>query len=399
MQDANRYKELRSAYDMPPPSSDPLLTEVNKGTATGEMLRCYWHPIELSEAVKDVPLKVRVLGEDLILFRTKNGAPGLLHPRCCHRGTTLYYGRTEETGIRCCYHGWLFDPQGICLEQPCEPDPNHVNARYRQPWYPLEERYGLVFAYLGPPDRKPLLPKYDVLENLAPEDLLISHGDSVGSGGAKRIHCNWFQTHENVMDPYHVLILHSSFSTVQFTPEMGRNMRVSFHNTDTGLHSVQLRDLEDGSTLRRLSELVIPNVRIVADPRLKIMGPTNNVAWTLPIDDVTTRIFTVFRFSENDDIPTNIGGGAMYGGKTWYELDEPGHQKYPGDYEAQVGQGEVTLHSEEHLAFSDEGVRMFRKLIKAAVRDVENDNDPIATFRSDPATINCVAGNFIDEEA
>lgn len=395
MQNVERYEEVRSAYDMPKGGHDPLLTEVEKGTPTGEMLRRYWHPVETSEGLKDVPMKVRILGEDLILFRTKNGVPGLLHPRCCHRGTTLYYGRTEDDGIRCCYHGWLFDPEGHCLQQPCEPNPDDVNAYYRQPWYPVEERYGLVFAYLGPPDRKPLLPRYDALENLSEAEMLISNGDSVGSGGATRMHCNWFQTHENVMDPYHVLILHSSFSSVQFTQDMGREMSVSYHDTSTGLHSVQLRTLEDGSTLRRLTELVLPNVRIVADPRLNIIGPTNNVSWTLPIDDVTTRIFAVFRFPKDAEIP-EFGEAAMYGGKTWHELDEAGHQKYPGDYEAQVGQGDITLHSEEHLGFSDKGVRKFRSLFNKAIQDVEKGEDPIATFRSEPAMINTVAGNFID---
>ncbi len=393
--DSKRYQDIRSAYDRPKAQHDAILTDVARGSATGEMLRRYWHPIELSAALETVPLKVRVLSEDLILFRTQTGIPGLLHPRCCHRGTSLYYGRTEDSGIRCCYHGWLFDPEGRCLEQPCEPEPNDVNPYYRQPWYPVEERYGLIFAYLGPPDKRPLLPKFDVLEDLSSEEVLVSNGDSVGSGGAKRMHCNWFQTHENVMDPYHVLILHSSFSTVQFTPDMGREMTVSFHKTATGLHSIQLRKLEDGSTLRRQTELVLPNVRIVADPRLNIIGPTNNVAWTLPIDEVTTRIFTVFRFSANADIP-DFGEAAMYGGKTWHQLDEAGHQQYPGDYEAQVGQGRITLHSEEHLGFTDEGVRLFRKLFKQAIKDVEKGGDPPATYRKEPPLIQSVAGNFID---
>ena len=392
---SDRYKDIRSAYDMPEPRHDRLLTDILRGTQTGEMLRRYWHPIELSKAVGSTPLKVRVLGEDLILFRTRKGVPGLLYPRCCHRGTTLYYGRTEDVGIRCCYHGWLFDPEGRCLEQPCEPEPNDVNPYYRQPWYPVEERYGLVFAYLGPPDKKPLLPRYDVLENLAGDEILVSNGDSVGSGGSERMHCNWFQTHENVMDPYHVLILHSRFSSEQFTPDMGREMTVTFHRTTTGLHSIQLRTLEDGTTLRRQTELVLPNVRIVADPRLGILGPTNNVAWTLPIDEVTTRIFTVFRFPKNAEIPA-FGEAAMYGGKTWHELDEAGHQKYPGDYEAQVGQGEITLHSEEHLGFTDEGVRLFRDLFKQAVKEVAAGNDPMATFRSKPGLVQTVAGNFIE---
>ena len=93
--------------------------------------------------------RVRVLGEDLVLFRDARGVPGLLYPRCMHRGTSLYYGRIEAEGIRCCYHGWLFDTQGRCLDQPCEPDGGRHRDNARQPWYPVQERYGLVFAYLG----------------------------------------------------------------------------------------------------------------------------------------------------------------------------------------------------------------------------------------------------------
>ena len=387
----DKVENIGSAYDLTEPSVDTDLTDVVRGTPTGEMLRRYWQPIELSETVQELPLSVRVLGEDLILFRTKSGEPGLVHPRCCHRGTSLLFGRTEKEGIRCCYHGWLFNPQGVCLEQPCEPNPTEVNTYFRQPWYPVEERYGLVFAYLGPPEQKPQLPQYDVLENLVDGEYLRSNGNSIGAGGPKRMPCNWFQTHENIMDPYHVLVLHSSFSDIQFTQDMGRAMSVTYHETPTGMYSIQLRKLEDGSTLRRQTEAVLPNVRIVADPRLNIMGASNNVAWTLPVDSTNTRIFTVFKFGNGKIEPERLGEAAMYGGKTWFELDDVGHQRFPGDFEAQVGQGAITWHSEEHLAFSDEGVREFRKLHRAKVREVSESGRV-----KQQAEIKVTAGNFID---
>ena len=111
-----------------------------------------------------------MLGEDLILFRDGQGRPGW-STRCCHRGTTLYYGQVEERGIRCCYHGWLFDVEGRCLEQPCEPEGGLKRDRVRQPWYPVEERYGLIFAYMGPPEKKPVLPRYECLEELEPGEI------------------------------------------------------------------------------------------------------------------------------------------------------------------------------------------------------------------------------------
>ena len=152
---------------MKPSANRTELTEVGRGTPMGELLRRYWHPVGLAADATDTPRKVRVLGEDLILFRDRQRpAPACCTPRCCHRGTTLYYGKVEERGIRCCYHGWLFDVEGHCLEQPCEPDGGAVRDKVRQPWYPVQERYGLIFAYLGPPEKKPVLPRYECLESM-----------------------------------------------------------------------------------------------------------------------------------------------------------------------------------------------------------------------------------------
>ena len=108
----------------------------------------------VSWAISPVRVRGRALGEDLIQFPDRLGRVGLLHARCCHRGTTLYYGKVEEDGIRCCYHGWKFDTEGRCLEQPCEPDGGQFRDKVRQPWYPVAERYGLIFAYMGPSEKK-----------------------------------------------------------------------------------------------------------------------------------------------------------------------------------------------------------------------------------------------------
>ena len=116
----------------------------------------------------------------MILFRDRSGRAGLLHARCCHRGTTLYYGKVEADGIRCCYHGWKFDPQGHCLEQPCEPEGGQFRHKLRQPWYPTAERYGLVFAYLGPPAKQPVLPRYECLDVLAEAEFVEADDSSIG---------------------------------------------------------------------------------------------------------------------------------------------------------------------------------------------------------------------------
>ena len=129
----------------------------------GELLRRYWQPLALSAELADLPKAVRILGEDLVAFRDKSGRVGVLDAHCVHRGTSLEYGRIEEDGIWCCYHGWKFAPDGRCLEMPAEPPSSRFKDKVCQPGYPALEYGGLVFAYMGPPDLLPELPRYDCL--------------------------------------------------------------------------------------------------------------------------------------------------------------------------------------------------------------------------------------------
>jgi hypothetical protein len=251
---------------------------------------------------------------------------------------------------------------------------------------------------MGPAEKQPLLPRYDALEDLEPGDRVVANGDSIGSGGPPLMHCNWFQTHENVMDPYHVFILHGTFSGTQFTEMMNIFPDISWDFTDYGVRSFQDRTLPDGAMHHRVTELVMPNIRVVADPRVTTFAKTDNVAWTLPIDDTTTRIFTAFRMSAGADVTwlSKVKDAPMYGGKSWYQLDDEGHQRFPGDYEAQVGQGRITLHSEEQLAGSDRGVGMFRALYKRGIRAVAEGLDPQCIARTeDAALVRLQAGNFL----
>ena len=126
-----RQVDVGTGFGRPPCTYIKSLTEVGPGTPMGDLLRRYWHPVGLASHATATPRQVRVLGEDLILFRDKAGRPGLVQARCAHRGTTLYYGKVEERGIRCCYHGWLFDVEGRCLEQPCEPEGGRMRDRVR----------------------------------------------------------------------------------------------------------------------------------------------------------------------------------------------------------------------------------------------------------------------------
>ena len=153
----------------------------------GEAMRRYWHPIAISSTLtSDRPHRTRLLGEDLIVFRDGNGRAGVVFERCAHRGTSLYFGRIEDDGIRCCYHGMKFDTQGHCLEQACEPERGRRRDAIRQPWYPVEERYGLVFVYMGPPERKPALPRYDFFEPLEEGDRLRDRAADPRCRGRRR---------------------------------------------------------------------------------------------------------------------------------------------------------------------------------------------------------------------
>jgi len=383
-----------TAYEFTPGLPRLELTQVGRGTPYGEVLRRYWQPIALSSDASTTPHHVRVLGEDLILFRTGRGRPGLLYPRCAHRGASLFYGGVERDGIRCCYHGWVYDTEGRCLEQPCEPENGLHRDRIRQPWYPVHERYGLVWAYLGPPDRKPLLPRYDVLETAAADESLITDGSGVGGGGPAFLDFNWLQHWENVLDPFHVPILHARFSGFQFSPEMALMPEVQFEYTARGVRSTQLRSLGDGRTLRRVTEVMFPNLRVVPSPRLAA-GPTNILGWVVPCDDESFQIFTVARDAAPDFL---IKLRSTYGGKTWSELTEEEHQRMPGDYEAQKSQGTITLHGDDHLITTDQGVAMLRRMMAKQIRNVADGGDPPGVIFHGNDVIAIEGGNFFEDQ-
>lgn len=384
-----------TAYGRKTPSYKAMLTEVGPQTPMGELLRRYWHPIGTTADASDIPRKIRVLGEDLILFRGKSGRPGLVHPHCAHRGASLYYGKVEEHGIRCCYHGWLFDVQGHCLEQPCEPEGGRARDKARQPWYPLEERYGLVWAYMGPPDKKPVLPRYDALERLDEGEFLEANDASIGGGGPAIIPCNWLQHYENLVDPFHVVVLHSTFSGTQFVDQMALMPEVQWHTVELGVRTTSVRRLPDGKTFRRISQAGVPTLRVIPSPRLGKYGRVESIGWVLPIDDHSFRIYVVGRVREAGELARMR---SRMNGKLWEELSEEEHRHSPGDYEAQVSQGPIAWHSEEHLATSDRGIVMLRRYLQQQVERVQRGEDPAGVdFSADAAPVVFDAGNFLED--
>jgi phenylpropionate dioxygenase-like ring-hydroxylating dioxygenase large terminal subunit len=384
-----------TAYALPPPTYRKELTEVGRGTPMGELLRRYWHPVGMTADASDTPRQIRVLGEDLILFRDKTGRAGLVYPHCAHRGASLLYGKVEERGIRCCYHGWLFDAQGHCLEQPCEPEGGRARDKVRQPWYAVEERYGLVWAYMGPPTKKPVLPRYECLETLDEGEFLETDDHSIGGGGPRIIPCNWLQHYENLVDPFHVVVLHSSFSGTQFVEQMAVMPQVTWDTTELSVRTLSIRKLPDGKTLRRISEAGLPTLRVIPSPRMGRYGRVESLGWVLPIDDHSFRIYVAGRVREAGEL---FRMRSRLNGKLWEELTPQEHRDFPGDYEAQVSQGAIAHHSEEHLATSDRGIVMLRRLLQVQLEAVKAGRDPAGvSFDPDAPPIVFSAGNFLED--
>ena len=174
-----------------------LFTSVSRGTRMGDMLRRYWHPVGCSQSRTAKPQRIKVMGEELVLYRGVSGEPHLMQLRCAHRSLALDYGRVEGDCIRCPYHGWLYDADGSCLDQPAEPEGSSFKEKIKVRAYKAQEVSGLIFGYLGP-DPAPVLPLFDCLR--------ASEGTKYLQ--VQQTHCNWFNHIENVVDVSHLAWLH-----------------------------------------------------------------------------------------------------------------------------------------------------------------------------------------------
>ncbi|HLH24509.1 MAG TPA: Rieske 2Fe-2S domain-containing protein [Chloroflexota bacterium] len=216
-----------------------LLTRTDRGTPGGDLLRRYWQPVALAAELPPggPPVPLRILGEDLVLYRDEQGQPGLLGLHCPHRGADLSYGRLEDGGLRCLYHGWLFDRAGRCLEQPGEPQGSTFHERVRHTAYPCQEVAELIFAYLGPGE-PPLLPAYEFLTVPGAQRYVN-----------KALHeCNYLQGNEGNIDPAHLSFLHYLFQD-----DPGRNRSVKdVAGTNTSTNSLYGATCRPPSRSRRL---------------------------------------------------------------------------------------------------------------------------------------------------
>ena len=388
-----RRKLQGTAYGRPQQHPNDTLTKVGPGTPCGEYMRRFWQPALASRNVTTRPKEIRILGEDLLIFRDGSGRPGLLYPRCMHRGTTLLYGHVEPDGIRCCYHGWKFDVEGNCLEQPCEPNGGLNREAARQPWYPVQEKYGLVWAYMGPPDRMPVLPDFDNMQLQEGEEYFASDGSLGAHGdpnGPEVVPYSWLHMNDNVMNPFHVQVLHTTFSGTQFVREFAVMPTVDFEYIDNGVIYKAYRKLEDGREVDRISTWMAPNIMSVPSVVLAA-GHSNGLGFSVPVDDSHSRILSTMRMQPGVDFRAGTGLSQM---KRWSEMTLEERQDTPGDYEAQAGQGPISLHSEEHLATSDRGIAMQRRMLERDIRKVMEGGDPTGVYFDDGAVVHVPSGNF-----
>lgn len=371
-----------------------LVCRTGPGTPMGEVMRRYWQPVGLSGELGPggKPKQVKAMGEDLVLFRDERGRPGLLGLHCSHRLTSLAYGRVEDGGIRCPFHGWLYDVEGRCLQQPAEPEPFAERVRHLS--YPCEEFGGLIFAYMGPGDKKPLLPRYEVLVR----------EDGTRKADYYVINSNYLQNLEGAVDTIHAPYLH-----VDRWSERKRNLaslpksRVEFMETDYGIRQ---KTYEPDLTLSNLRPLYtyffMPAgfIRIQKNPH--VVGDVQKFqSWYLPIDDTHTRRFQVgFTPIGKDGKPYTRPGrdrGAEKGFvqpgpendyfRNYEEVDTisgiPGDA--PGtsvkgflvqDNMVNESQGAIADRSGEHLGAHDKVLTAVRLMLLLAAEDVRKGNDP-----------------------
>ena len=292
----------------------------------------------------------------------------------------------EQDGLRCCYHGWLYDVEGRILDMPLEPPESTVKDHLWHPAYPVQEFGGLVFAYMGPLDKMPLLPRYDVL--LAEGGTLKARfGPRVG--GAQN--CNWLQSEENLMDALHAVWLHTVHSGAQFPTQAHSTLpeRLVYEETDIGIRFIMTRKLEDGRWADVIWENLMPlNVHLTYTDE-PVTEKVNQVSFCVPVDD-THQLGANIRWIPDGTDPSELSGREKLAPAGRGPRDYEYSQRYPDDKEAQESQGEIVAHAMEHHVSSDEGVLLFRKILKTAIHDVKAGKDPKGIIR-DSARAACVA--------
>ena len=369
------------------PEDNEILCRVGPGTPMGNLMRQYWIPAMRSDELSAPdcsPLRVKLLGEELIGFRTTSGTTGLIQNACPHRGASLFFGRNEEEGLRCVYHGWKFDVTGACVDMPSEPAESNFRSKVRAKAYPCQERGGIVWTYMGPREVPPPLP--DIEPNMLPEGYAVIN---------LMRECNWMQALEGDIDTVHVAFLHGGHRTMKDT-EPGTTSwytarqpaaRYRVRDAEYGVSYGAYRAAEEDTYYWRIAHFMFPFYTMTPTG---VLGVRKQVRAWVPMDDSHTLFFTMTEPASRRD----IGGGrptdeaprttGWYGrfkaravAENDYELDRASQQKmvsYSGlpsitiqDQAVTESMGSIYQRDQEHLGTSDSMlIRTRRRLIEAA---------------------------------
>jgi 5,5'-dehydrodivanillate O-demethylase len=354
-------------------STNRLLTQTGAGTPMGELLRRYWMPIAAeSEFDHRNPVKpVRLLGEDLTLYRDLDGTYGLVDRHCPHRRADMSYGFVEQCGLRCNYHGWLFDESGKCTEQPFE-DAAAPEARFKNKVrikaYPVEAKAGLIWAYLGPAPA-PLVPNWEP----------FTWANGFVQIVFAEIPCNWFQCQENSIDPVHFEWMHMNWSVRlqdQLGPYSPRHLKLAFEEFDYGFVYRRIREgMSESDPMWAVGRVCLwPNALFTGD----------HFEWRVPVDDENTLSVTwcfsrVPKESEpyvQKRIPAWRGPVRESNSERWISSHVMNQ-----DFVAWVGQGTIADRTEEHLGSSDRGIIVQRQRFLRDLDAVAKGEDPKAVIR------------------
>ena len=387
------------------------LTETGPGTPCGDLLRHYWQPAALSEELDGSrpAVAVRLMGEDLVLFKDDRGRYGLVDRRCPHRGADLCYGRLEDGGLRCPFHGWLFDVHGACLEQPAEPAASNFHRKVRLASYPCEEFNGIIFAYMGP-GAPPPLPGFDCF--VAPE----SH--TFAFKGLWE--CNWLQAVEVGVAPSHASFLHRYLDDhdpeygLQFGGESGDSgmtqtqvlrdydcPKINLEETGFGMRLVTTRDISEDTIHVRVTNSVFPNLIVI--PMTSDMCISQ---WHVPIDDTHCWWYAIFTAFDEEvdkkamrdqrrelytfpDYRSRINKSNQYG----FNPEEQRTQTYTGmgldinvhDQWAVESPGPIFDRTREHLGTTDKGIIALRKNLLRGMKGLADGAPPPYQLSSENA--------------
>ena len=372
-------------YHREMPQEDAELTHVGPSTPCGEYLRRFWQPVALTEELKDLPHSIKIMGEELVIFKDRSGRVGLLELHCSHRGTSLEFGLIEEKGIRCCYHGWQFDVDGKILDTPGEPPDSTYKERLCHGAYPTVEYLGLVFAYMGPPEKQPPLPMYDTF-NPVP-------GYCLSKPGREDWPCNWLQIKDNCLDPFHTAILHSiKIMGNRFSEAFKEFGQVDWMENPNGLMYMHSRRKGENIWVR-ITDFIAPNLHQISmntEDATTEHPPSNAwvIVWTVPVDDTNTSIFG-FQFHPGTE-PMPKRPSLSYPKRPYLET-----QRFPGDLEAQTSQRPIAVHGLEHLGATDRGIIMLRGHLRRGIRAVAEGKDPESPARPDGGIITTYASNTV----